>query len=195
MVNLNKVDMASIILFQQRRQFIVALGVILITLVLIATGLLSGFLKITPAYAKGTTEIVNPTGDPQIVFTSTSTSDPGRQADFGLDQHVGRCTVNLHKGLVNFTILNGYPGYQCTLSISLSNKGKSAAVLQDVEVETVPALQVYAINISTGAVLQPGEEVTGDFMLQIMPQAKENMGYPVSIHMVFMAAPGIQANP
>jgi hypothetical protein len=180
---------------RQKRQFAAALAGMLLTLSLIAIGFLSSFLKITPAYAKGTTQIVIPADDPKIVFTSADTSDPGRQADFGLNQHVGRCTASLHKGVVDFIILNGYPGYQCTLSFGLANKGKSAAVLQDVEVESAPALQVYAINTSSGAVLQPGGEMTENFMLQIMPQAEENMGYPVSIHLFFMAAPDVQAIP
>lgn len=180
---------------RERKRFFTALGSTLFVLGLIATGFLSGFLKITPVYAKGTTEIVVPTGDPKIVFTSTSSSDPGRKADMGLDQHIGRCTASLHKGVVHFTILNGYPGYQCTLTIGLANKGESKAMLQNVEIEAPPAMLVYAINKSTRFILQPGEEIAENFMLQITPQAKENMEYPVSIQLVFMASPDVQTNP
>jgi len=179
---------------RQKRQFAAALAGMLLTLSLIAIGFLSGFLKISPVYAQGTAGVVMIGDDPQIVFTSASTSDPGRKADTGMDQHIGRCTASLHKGIVDFTVLNGYPGYQCTLDISLANKGENEAVLQGVEIEAPPELLVYAINKSAGSILQPGEEMTENFMIRIMPQAEENMGYPVSIQVVFMGAPDDQAN-
>lgn len=142
------------------------------------------FFNANSAYASGLVR-VSSNKFLDIKFTSASTNDPGTGIDPGQAVHVGQCTAMLDEKRVDFTVYNGYPSYQCTLSVRLKNMSEQTVRLQRVAPDIPDELVVAQPDLPDGLVLQPEEEVTLEFVLRIQQNAAENAKYRFSIQLIF----------
>jgi hypothetical protein len=149
---------------------------------------LIGFVYTKPAYARGSIKISSNNEMLDIKFVSASTNDPDTNIDPGQTQHIGQCTATLQDNLVDFKVFNGYPGYQCTLSASFKNMTDQVIHLQRVAANFPEELAISQPNLPSGLLLQPGDEVTLSFNLQIRENAGERAKYQFSIELIFEAS-------
>jgi hypothetical protein len=147
--------------------------------------LLIGFLDANPAYASGLIKVSSYNERLDIQFVSASTNDQGTTIDPGQDVHVGQCTAELHNRYINFRVYRGYPDYQCTLSVRLKNLGEQTVRIQSVTARIPEELILTQPALPAGFLLQPEEEVTLDFILQVRQNAEENAKYRFSIQLIF----------
>jgi len=146
--------------------------------------LLFVFLNANLAYASGLVR-VSSNESLDIQFISASTNDSGTGIDPGQAVHVGQCTAVLGEKRVDFGVYNGYPNYQCTLSVRLKNLSEQTVRLQRVEADIPDELMIIQPDLSGGLILQPDEEVALEFVLQIHQNAEENAKYRFSVQLVF----------
>lgn len=148
---------------------------------------LIGLLDANPAYARGAIQATSDNGRLDIRFVSAATNDPGKRIDPGQNIHVGQCTAIINKKSIDFRIYNGYPGYECTLTVKLKNMSKQAVRLQRIEIQTPNSLLLTPPVLPTGFVLNPNKEVTLSFRLRIQQTAKENERYRFNTKLIMEA--------
>ena len=105
--------------------------------------------------------------------------------DPGQDFHVGQCTARLDDKRVELSVYNGYPGYQCTLSVRLKNLSEQTVRLQRVETSIPEELVITQPDLPGDLVLQPQEEVSLEYVLELHQNVEENEKYRFSIHLIF----------
>jgi hypothetical protein len=160
--------------------FAIALFIGILAVVLI------GFLDTNPAYASGLIR-VSSNESLYIQFISASTNDSGKRIDPGQNIHVGQCTAIINKKSIDFRIYNGYPGYECTLTVKLKNMSKQAVRLQRLEINAPNSLLFTPPVLPAGFVLNPNKEVTLSFRLRIQQIAKENERYRFTTKLIMEA--------
>lgn len=159
---------------------VVIIGIVAIFLIV--------FLNAKPAYARGSIKISSNNEMLDIKFVSVSTNDQETGIDPGKDVHVGQCTASIQENAVDFSIYNGYPGYHCTLSASFKNMSDQAIRLERLAVNIPEELVITQPELPAELFLQPGEEVTLDFNLQVRQNAEEWAKYRFSIELIFEAS-------
>jgi len=157
-----------------------------IVFLLVVASLVRGMLTLEPVFAMGDAQIVARGPSIRVVFTSARTDDPRRRKDPGLDQHVGRCEVRAReRERVSLAIVNGYPGYTCTLRIIIKNRGREAAHLQALDYDVPEELIVTGPQYPSGLTLRPRQREVQIFTIQVGPEAEEGTRYTFSVRQWF----------
>jgi hypothetical protein len=145
------------------------------------------FLNANPAYASGLIEVSSSKEKLELKFVSVSTDDPETTIDPGQVMHVGQCTAALDDRSVDLRIYNGYPDYQCTLSVRLINLSEKPVRLQRVATNVPDELVIAQPDLPGGLLLQPGDEVDMEFAIRIHRNSEENAKYRFSIQLIFVS--------
>ena len=164
----------------------ILLGATIFVYLLIALGLLTGFVRFKSAYAQGSAYLLPPAEqDYQVVFVSAETDDPRRTIDPGWNKHVGSCSARIKGSVLILSVFNAYPGYTCTLQARIANQGDQPVTLQEIKYETPDELTITGTHTSPVQIIQPGEQISQLFSLQVEPQAEENASYRFAIFEFF----------
>ena len=155
---------------------------------LIWIGFLTGTLSVKTVFARGETEII--ATDPQIVvvFSEAATDDPVRTLDPGFDQDVATCRARVRVqggSSLSLTILNGYPGYICTLQATLVNRGPGAVRLDRLEYEVPPGLEILGPEYAEPLILAPGQRGQQNFAVMVAEDAEQGETHAFHIWQVF----------
>lgn len=151
----------------------------------LALAFATGFLHAPAAYAQGTAAI---TADEElpVVFRAAASDDPGRTPDPGSGEHIGRCTARLlDRRAVSIRLYNGYPGYRCTITLQLENRGAQAVRLRDIRYKAPDGLLLHGPQADGQTVLAPGQSLEQVFVLAVTAAARESARYQLAIQEIF----------
>lgn len=162
------------------------LGATISLYLLIALGLLTGFVRLKSAYAQGSAYLLPPDDQTyQVVFVSAETDDPRRTIDPGWNKHVGSCSARIKGSVLILAVFNAYPGYTCTLETHIANQGNQPVTLHKIVYEVPEGITITGAQAPPAQIIQPGEQTSQIFSLQVEPQAEENASYRFAIYEFF----------
>ena len=170
----------------QRPGFLLGISLAAIVLLSVLVSFLTGTLSIKTVFAKGSTEII--ATDPQImvVFSEAATDDPPQTQDPGYKNDVATCRARVNGGTsLSLSILNGYPGYTCTLLTTLENRGPGAVRLDRLEYEVPPGLKIQGPEYAEPLILAPGQRQQQDFTVMVAEDAQQGETHAFHIWQVF----------
>lgn len=113
-----------------------------------------------------------------VALLSTSTNDPPGRLDPGFDINVAECLAQLQddkSALVE--IRNGYPGYECSFTTTIYNRGDLPVCLESVELRASPALSITGTESLKGTLLKPHRQIVHTFTVHILQQAISDSAY------------------
>jgi hypothetical protein len=166
----------------QHPGFILGIGLAAI----IPLGVLAGFLRLNTVFARGSSEIIATDPGIKVVFSEAVTDDPPHTQDPGHEQDVAYCRARVKGGAsLSLSILNGYPGYACTLQTTLENRGQGVVRLRRLEYDVPTVLAIQGPEYPQELVLAPGQRAQQDFSVVVQAQAKQNDLLGFQIQQVF----------
>ena len=165
------------------------LGIYLAAVIsLILIGFLNGTLSIKTVFAKGSVEIVAANPEIKVSILQANTDDPLRTLDPGLEEDVADCRARVKAGnSLSLSILNGYPGYACTLQTTLENRGQEVVRLNRMEFEVPNGLVIQGPESPEELVLSPGQREQQEFILRVTEAAGQGSIQDFHIWQVFTA--------
>lgn len=83
------------------------------------------------------------------------------------------------------SILNGYPGYACTLQTTLENRGQGTVRLDRLEYEVPAGLNILGPEYAEQLILAPGQRKQQDFTVLVEEDAKQGGTHSFHIWQVF----------
>jgi hypothetical protein len=172
--------------YLRRFEFILGISLAAIIFLAFLVSFLTGFLSINTVFAKGSTEIVAVNPEIKVVFSEAATDDPPQTLDPGQEQDVAHCRAWLQGGAsLSLSILNGYPGYTCTLQTMLENRGQGAVRLYRLEYEIPDGLTIQGPEYPQELILAHGQRAQQDFTVLIKEEADQGGNYDFHIWQVF----------
>lgn len=121
-----------------------------------------------------------------IQFVSASTNDPPSTTDPGYTKDVAECSASLVDGdRVAVTIINGYPSYTCTFTVTARNTGMLAIKLQPLEIVAPPVLTVLDVSGHPGISLEGGQSDVETFSVHVEQRAEQGAEYTFVIRKPF----------
>ena len=155
---------------------------------LVVFGIMSGTLSIKTVFAKGSVEIEAANPEIKVIFSQAITDDPPRTLDPGLEEDVADCRARVKAGnSLSLSILNGYPGYACTLQTTLENRGQAVVRLNRMEFEVPNGLVIQGPESPEELVLSPGQREQQEFILRVTEAAGQGSIQDFHIWQVFTA--------
>lgn len=126
------------------------------------------------AAAQGAVQIASQGVDLEVVISRASSDDPPYPRDPGQGIDVAECRLSLEQGkLAKLVIYDAYPGYTCTLRVTIHNRSPQAVRLQDMKISTSPGLEIRRIDNPSTALIPAGKKSQQAFQIRIQGQAIE----------------------
>ena len=170
----------------QRPGFILGISMAAVIFLVVLFSFLTGFPNLDTVFAKGLTEIIATDPGIMVVFSEAVTDDPPWTLDPGYEQDVASCRVSLRGGVsLTLSILNGYPGYTCTMQTTLENRGQGAVRLDRLEYEIPGGLAIQGPEYPEQLVLAPGQRAQQDFTVRVAEAAEQGGTHGFHIWQVF----------
>lgn len=121
-----------------------------------------------------------------IVFTAASTDDDSGSLDPGYDIDVASCMADVADGdLVEVLLVNGYPSYTCTFTVTAQNTGLLPVQLGPLQIDAPPVLTVTALQDQTGLILDGGDVDVESFSVHVEQEAEQTTTYVFTIRKPF----------
>ena len=160
--------------YLQRPGTMVGISLAAIVFLAVLVSFLTGTLSINTVFARGSTEIIATDPKIKVIFSEVATDDPPRTLDPGYEQDVATCRARVQGGTsLSLSILNGYPGYACSLQATLENRGQGAVRLDRLEYEVPPGLNILGPDNAGGLILAPGQRRQQHFTVMVAEDAEE----------------------
>lgn len=86
---------------------------------------------------------------------------------------------------MSLSILNGYPGYTCTMQVALENLGPGAVRLERLEYEVPPGVNILGPEYAQPMILAPGLSQQQDFAVLVTEDAQQGVTHGFHIWQVF----------
>jgi hypothetical protein len=170
----------------RRPDLMVGISLIAIIFLVVLFSFLTGFLSINTVFARGSTEIIASDPGIKVVFSGAVTDDPPQTLDPGYEQDVATCRARVQGDTsLSLSILNGYPGYTCTLQTALENRGPGAVRFDRLEYEVPPGLKILGPEYAEQLILAPGQDELQDFTVLIEEEAEQDGTLSFHIWQVF----------
>lgn len=121
------------------------------------------------------------TGDINPDFTAASTNDPGGTADPGMGKDVGSTAVIYTTDDLTVTVTNAYPGYNSTVTFTITNRGTVPIKIAGVVANNDPNQVVLSGPNIVGQVIDGGGSLEASFTQTVPETAAENATYTYTI--------------
>jgi hypothetical protein len=150
----------------------------------VSTGLVIGLFAIWALIALDANALTQQQAD--VIFTAASTDDPPGSIDPGYDKDVAGCEADVTDGdLMEVVLVNAYPSYTCTFTVTAQNTGMLPVQLGPLVIEAPPVLTVTALEDQTGLILDGGKTDVENFSVHVEQAASQNATYEFSIRKPF----------
>jgi hypothetical protein len=170
--------------------FQISLGLLAAIPLVVLFGYLTGFIGVERVSARGSAQITSRGAPLQVAFASAQSDDPPGSPDPAQELDVGSCLVGIRRdGNLTIAVLNGYPGYTCSLQVTLHNRGRQTASLQEIQYDSSPGISLEGPLHPRGLVLYPDQKAQQTFTLRVTPEAGQSEAYDFAIWEVFEPAP------
>lgn len=147
---------------------------------------LMAWIPAGPAFAQGIILIEGQGLDEPLVISGVRSDDPLFHRDPGQNLDVAQCRVQIEAPKQLFVdILNGYPGYICTLSLTIHNRGDQAVRLADTQISAGLGLEVTLVNATDDGLIAAGQKSQRSFRVFILPHASEMAKFSFQIYEIY----------
>lgn len=122
-----------------------------------------------------------------VQFVAASTNDPPNTKDPGYTKDVAQCNASVVDAgdKVTVTLINGYPSYTCTFTVTARNTGMLAIKLQPLEIDAPPVLTVLDLSGHPGILLEGGQSDVETFSVHVEQKASQGAEYTFTIRKPF----------
>jgi hypothetical protein len=150
----------------------------------VSTGFVIGLFAIWALIALDASALTQQHVD--VLFVAASTDDPPGSVDPGYDKDVASCEADVTDGdLVEVVLVNAYPSYTCTFTVTVQNTGMLPVQLGPLVIEAPPVLTVTALEDQTGLILDGGKTDVENFSVHVEQAASQNAIYEFRIRKPF----------